>query len=94
MYGDFNWAASRITRKSTSAGAIKVQDHCINTWSMTQGLIARSSAEAELYGGVRAASEALGIQTPLAEFGEHYSARVHVDASAAKRIVERRASTK
>ena len=63
--------------------------HCIKTWSKTQGLIAKSSAEAELYAAVRAACEALGVQTLMADFGQEIGARVHIDASAAKSIIER-----
>ena len=89
VFGDSNWAGCKKTRKSTSGGAIKIGNHCIKTWSKTQGLIAKSSAEAELYAAVRAASEALGVQTMLEDLGEKIDARVHIDASAAKSIIER-----
>eukprot|EP00974_Lingulodinium_polyedra_P021417 2069299-Lingulodinium_polyedra.AAC.1 len=46
-----------------------VGGHCLKTWSKMQGLIAKSSAEAELYGAVNAASEALVLE----DVGEHYN---------------------
>ena len=88
-YGDSNWAGCRKTRKSTSGGAIMLGSHCIKTWSKTQALIAKSSAEAELYGAVRAACEVLGFQTLMEDMGVQIDARTHIDASAAKSIIER-----
>ena len=63
--------------------------HTIKTWSKTQALIARSSAEAELYSAVKASSEALGCQTLSMEFGHERRARVFIDSTAAKSICER-----
>ena len=63
--------------------------HCIKSWSKTQSLVAKSSAEAELYATVKAASEALGVQTLLSELGQEMKARVFIDSSAAKSICER-----
>ena len=58
--------------------------HCIKTWSETQSLIAKNSAESELYGIVKASCEALGTVTLMEEMGKELNTRVHVDASAAK----------
>ena len=63
--------------------------HCIKVWSKTQALIAKSSAEAELYATVKAAVEALGIGTLLGELGQEMQMRVHIDSTAAKSICER-----
>ena len=52
-------------------------------------MIAKSSAESKLYGLVKAFTEALGMLTLIEELGEELRARVHVDANAAKGIVER-----
>ena len=49
---DADWAGRRRARKSTSGGSISRGDHCIKTWSKTQAVIAKSSAECELYGVV------------------------------------------
>ena len=42
----------RRARKSTSGGSISIGDHCITTWLKTQAVIAKSSAEPEVYGVV------------------------------------------
>ena len=64
--------------------------HCIKTWSVTQGYIALSSGEAEFYGAVRGASQALGVQAMLADLGVAADISVMVDASAAVGITMRR----
>ena len=64
--------------------------HVLKTWSKTQYVIATSSAESELYVIVRASTEALGLLTLLKDVGMSVvDSRAHVDASAAKSIVER-----
>lgn len=73
---------------------MKIGDHCIRTWSRTQHLVAASPAEAELYASVRAACEALGVQTQLKDLGQDMDAKVHIDASAAKSIIEREGHAK
>ena len=58
--------------------------HRIKTWSKTQALVAKSSAESELYGVVKASCEALGSLALAQEMGQYMKARVHVDATAAE----------
>ena len=62
---------------------------CIKSWSSTQSLIATSSAEAEYYGIVKAASVGLGVQAMLTDLGYQFSLKVITDASAAKAIASR-----
>ena len=57
---DADWAGCRRARKSTSGGSITIGEHCIKTWFKTQAVIAKSSAESELYGVVRGASKTWG----------------------------------
>ena len=72
--------------------------HCIKTWSVNQGYIARSPGEAEYYGAVKGASQALGLVAMLKDFGIEASVDVGVkpgielcvDASAAVGIASRR----
>ena len=66
-----------------------IGQHCIKTWSKTQAIVAKSSAESELYGVVKASCEALATLTLLEEVGAESTARVNVYASAAKGIIER-----
>jgi hypothetical protein len=90
VYTDANWAGCKKTRKSTSAGAICIGDHCLKTWSKTQATIATSSAEAELYAATRGTQEAMGVTTMLGEMGFNIQCRLMCDASAALAIIQRR----
>eukprot|EP00973_Karenia_brevis_P033646 4639568-Karenia_brevis.AAC.1 len=49
VYSDGDWGGSYRDRKSTSGGAWMLGEHCVKTWSASQGAYALSSAEAELY---------------------------------------------
>ena len=64
--------------------------HCLKAWSKTQSIIAKSSAESELYGIIKGSSEGLGLVALAGDFGSSVKVRVHVDATAAMGIVERR----
>ena len=63
--------------------------HMIRSWSRMQNLVALSSAEAELYGTVRASAELLGCRSMAKDLGHHLGARVYADASAALGIIHR-----
>ena len=69
VFTDSDWAGCRKSRKSTSGDAIMIGQHCLKTWSQTQAIIAKSSAEAELYGVVRGATESLGMNTLIKDLG-------------------------
>ena len=71
-----------------------VGSHLIKTWSKTQATIAKSSAESELYGIVRATCETLGLITLMEDLGGTASARLHMDATAASGIVDREGVSK
>ena len=68
--------------------------HCLKTWAKTQAIIAKSSAEAELYGVVRAATEGLGMLTLMKDMGLEAKLQLHLDAAAAKGIIERKGLSK
>ena len=70
VFADANWAGCRRTRKGTSGGCAMLGYHCIKAWSKTQALIAKSSAESELYGIAKASTEALGMLRLVEELGE------------------------
>ena len=89
-YTDSNWAGCRLTRKSTSGAAFLHGKHLVKACSRTQSNIALSSAEAELYATVSAASEALGLKAMAKDFGTHLETDLHVDASAAIGIAQRK----
>ena len=79
-----NLASCRRTRKSTSGGAAVWGKHVIKTWANTKNVVAKSSAEAELYGTVRGSCEGLGLQTLYSGFGMAVAVRVFLDAHAVR----------
>ena len=60
-YSDRDWAGDRKSRKSTSGGIIQIGSHFIKSWFKNQYVVALSSAEAELYGIIKTASEAWAL---------------------------------
>ena len=89
-YSDSNWAGCRETRKSTSGACFMVGRHLIKAYARTQSNIALSSAEAELYAIVTAASEAIGLKTMIKDYGGDATPYIHVDATAAIGIAQRK----
>ena len=61
----------------------------VKSWSKDQGSIATSSGEAELYAATKAASEALGLQSALKDFGINVEINLEIDAKATIGIVSR-----
>ena len=93
-FADANWAGCRQSRKSTSGGTLIIGSHLIKTWSKTQATIAKSSAESELYGIVRATVESMGLLTLIGDLGGSIKARLHMDSTAAKGIIDREGLSK
>ena len=60
--------------------------HLIKAYSRTQSNIALSSGEAEFYGLVSTASEALGLGAMTEDFGDKSEAYLYADASAGSGI--------
>ena len=86
---DSDWAGCRSTRRSTSGGATRLGWHTVKTWSTTQGVIALSSAEAELFSMTKGATITLGLMSTAKDLGMMLGATIHSDASAALSIVQR-----
>ena len=87
---DSDWGGDRRDRKSTSGGVWMIGDHCIKTWSATQGSYALSSAEAEFYAMIEGVTRAKGLLSLALEMGfEGLSNVIHLgtDSSAAKSFV-------
>ena len=91
---DADWAGCRRSRKSTSGGTASLGGHCIKVWAKTQAVIAKSSAESELYGVVRGACEGLGLRTLCADLGGDVEVKLELDATAAKGILDRQGLAK
>ena len=67
----------------------------IKTWTKTQSVLAKSSAQSELYGVVKGAVEGLGVCNMIRDSVEGDSpVRIHFDATAAKGITERKGLSK
>ena len=58
------------------------------SWSKTQSLIARISAESDLYALVKASAGAMGSQSVIRDFGESWSTVVCRDASEASGAIQ------
>jgi hypothetical protein len=63
--------------------------HCIKVWCKLQSVVALSSAEAELYAGLRSACEGLGVQSLAADIGMKAELRLHLDSTAALSLVHK-----
>ena len=94
LFTDADWAGCRRSRKSTSGGAAMIGGHCIKAWSKTQAVVAKSSAESELYSVVKGACEGLGLLTLCADLGDERGVKLNLDATAAKGILERQGIAK
>ena len=94
LYTDADWAGCRRARKSTSGGVAMMGNHCIKSWAKTQAVIAKSSAESELYSVVKGATEGLGLATLCKDIGIEIDIRLNLDATAAKGILERQGIAK
>ena len=69
VWVDTDFAGCQVTRKSASGGVAMLGKRCWKTWSCTQEVVALSSGEAELYGIVKGATYAIGIQSLLRDLG-------------------------
>ena len=90
VFADANFAGCKVTRKSTSGGALMLGSHLIKTWSKTQACVTLSSAESELLGAVKAGVEGLGMQSLLQDLGTETRMCIHMDASAALGVIQRK----
>ena len=80
VHSDSNWAACRSSRKSTSGGTASLGLHTLKCGAKTQNIVAKSSADAELYGAVRAACEGLGPAIVFRDFGFKFKVNLSHDA--------------
>ena len=89
-YVDTDFGGCHTTRRSTSGGAAVRGSHLIKHWSTTQTTVALSSAEAELTGICKGASQGLGLKSVAADLGIDVTLQVMTDATAAIGICRRR----
>jgi hypothetical protein len=89
VFVDSDWAGCKVTRKSTSGGAIAWGGGLLKSWSTTQGSIALSSGEAEFYAAVKGCKEGIGVKALLADLGVAVQVEVMQDSTSAKGTASR-----
>ena len=85
VWTDTDFAECKKGRKSTSGGMLLHGTHVIKSWSTNQATIALSSGEAEYYGMVKGASQAMGLRAIAVDIGVSFVGpiQINTDASAA-----------
>ena len=67
-----------------------IGEHMIKGWSLTQGVIALSSGEAEYYGILKGSSVGMGVRSVMNDLGISMRLQILTDSAAAKGIASRR----
>ena len=62
-----DWSGNAVTCRSTSAGAVPLGSHTIETWSVNQQVVSLSSAESEFYAIGQVVLEGLTVKHVLLE---------------------------
>ena len=95
-YVDSDWAGCRSTRKSTSGTVVQILNSTVSFGSRTQGTIALSSGEAELYAIGQGTSEALYIRNLITEakLAKSININIHTDSTAGKSMATRFGTSK
>ena len=89
MFTDSDWAGCKETRRSSSAGVVMSGAHALKAYTRNQKIIARSSAEAELYAAALGASELKGIISLMRDLGQEKRPVLTIDAKATEHILHR-----
>ena len=86
---DADHAGCLRIRKSTSGAVVMWGPALLKAWSRTQTLIALSSGGSELVAVAKVASDPMGIQSVLTDFGVKVKIEIHSEATAAIGICKR-----
>ena len=91
VYVDSDWAGCSKTRKSTNGSTVNVLGCNVVSTARTQGTLALSSGEAELYAIGQGVSEALFVRSMLLEskLAKKVSVIAHTDSTAGKSMATR-----
>ena len=95
-YVDSDWAGCKTIRKSTSGTVVQLLNSTVSFGSRTQGTIALSSGEAELYAIGQGTSEALFVKNLIieAKMAKSVNITVHTDSTAGKSMATRFGTSK
>jgi hypothetical protein len=93
VFADSDDAGCKLTRKSTSSGYLYHGGHLLRGYSVTQALNGFSSGESEFYSASKGCAVLLGAKSMVLDLGHDLRAELHLDASAAKSIIERRGTS-
>ena len=95
-YVDSDWAGCRRTRKSTSGTVVQILNSTVSFGSRTQGTIALSPDEAELYAIGQGTSEALYIRNLITEakLAKSVNINIHTDSTVGKSMATRIGASK
>ena len=94
-YTDSDLAGDQLTRKNVSSAALCLRCNDGNTMPLIkhvvrkQKVVAKSSAEAELYAAGMTTSEALGVKALFHDMGIHTEVTVCIDAQATMHMLHR-----
>ena len=94
VHTDSDWAGCKRTRISVSGGVVRLGESVVRSWSKDQKVVAKSSAEAELYAANLGGEQAIGMKTMLKEMGHEVKIVVHIDSSAAIGVLQRKGISK
>ena len=67
VWTDGDWSGDVLTCKSTSAGAIQIGSHTVETWSVSQQVVSLSSAESEFYAIGSGAARGITVNNVMLE---------------------------
>jgi len=95
-YVDSDWAGCRRTRKSTSGTVVQILNSTVSFGSRTQGTIALSPDEAELYAIGQGTSEALYIRNLITEakLAKSVNINIHTNSTVGKSMATRIGTSK
>ena len=88
-FTDSDWAGCSRTARSTSGGAICMGEHVVKTRCKQQKVVARSSAEAQLYAMVGASAKTIAIAAYADDSGLSFGCELYCDSAAALGISQR-----
>ena len=86
---DSDWASSEETLKSSSAGVILTSSDMLKAYTRKQQIIARSSAESEVYAAALGASESKEIVSLLCDLFYEMQPVLAIDAKATEHVLHR-----